>query len=181
MYIYYELNPIVQVFLTHILNLWSRFIPYSLSIVKSVVTAIMEDNSFYTNTHKCSHTSSFTCRDARIFTHSNIYLHTFRYLGTHIITLIRIQFQLHTHNRECTHCTHENYVSHTQVLININIQHYTLSWSHSQHICTSVIRRTVVSSNFWMPQNGSFPPLHSASNPVTITKKIFTTIHNILK
>ena len=39
----------------------------------------------------------------------------------------------------------------------------------------------VVSSNFWMPQNGSFPPLHSASNPVTITKKIFTTIHNILK
>lgn len=100
----------------------------------------MEDNSFYTNTHKCSHTSSFTCRDARIFTHSNIYLHTFRYLGTHIITLIRIQFQLHTHNRECTHCTHENYVSHTQVLININIHKLRITLFHEVTVSTYALQ-----------------------------------------
>lgn len=134
------MNLIFQVFLTHILNLWSRFIPYSLSIVKSVVRAIMEDNPFYTNTQKRSHTSSFTCRDARTSTHSNIYLHTFRYLHTYVITHVPIQFQLHTHNHECTHCTHENYLSHTQVLINLNTHKLRITLFHETTVTTYALQ-----------------------------------------
>ena len=114
-------------------------------------------------------------------------IHTLKHILAHIqiLTHIRNHSRSQTissaHSQPWMHTLHtlKLPVTYTNTHKHTETQNHTLSWNHSHHACTSLTRRTAVSPNFWMPQNGSFPTLYSPSNPVTVTKTIFTTIHNI--